>query len=370
MKNILNTQKKKSFRLSSKKILLTYSQIDGEVSKEEVLEQLERKLGKFDYIICKENHKNGGTHFHVVLIHRNKLCIRNPFFLDLQLNGQIIHGNYETVKNLNFAVSYACKNDDYITNIDRVEKGELLNQKEFICKQVELKGENIAMLEFLQKNPNTAMSGMSLVALDKHFNALNKITTSIEMDKIETPFTLDNFNTDPILTKWMENPLKTLFLVGMSGIGKTQFFKTYVKHKNFKTLMVNHKEDFARLNNSYDCIIIDDANIHEFEDTQFLSLIDNQSAKSLRVLYKTVFKKKGIVQMIGMNQKEFYKICERLKEKRFARRIVFCAVQQPFLVNINVNIQNNIQIQKNYNIKNNQNKSSINQKNKEINAFL
>ena len=79
--------------------------------------------------------------------------------------------------------------------------------------------------------------------------------------------------------------------------------------------MVNHREGFSRLDETYDAIIIDDANLHEFKETQLLSLIDNQSNKNLKVLYKAVYKtlkvlykavykKPGIVQMIAMNKKE------------------------------------------------------------------
>jgi len=80
-------------------------------------------------------------------------------------------------------------------------------------------------------------------------------------------------------------------VVGDSGLGKTQFCKAFVKEKGLKTLIVNHKEDFRRLNSTYDAIIIDDANIHEFEETQLLSLIDNETDKTLRVLYNSVVKK-------------------------------------------------------------------------------
>ncbi len=94
-------------------------------------------------------------------------------------------------------------------------------------------------------------------------------------------------------------------IVGKSGIGKTQFCKAFAKEKKLKTLLVNHKEDLRRLDSSYDAIIIDDANLQQFEETQLLSLIDNQTQKTLRVLYDTVYKTAGIIQMIAMNQKEF-----------------------------------------------------------------
>lgn len=106
-----------------------------------------------------------------------------------------------------------------------------------------------------------------------------------------------------------------------------------------------------RKDKTYDSIFIDDANIDQFEDTQLLSLIDNQGGKTLRVLYDTVYKKKGIVQMIAMNRKEFIKIYGRLKEERMLRRVSFHHVKRPFLININLHIQNN-HITNNYNIKN------------------
>lgn len=79
----------------------------------------------------------------------------------------------------------------------------------------------------------------------------------------------------------------------MKGIGKEKFSKT---------LVVNHKEEKRRVD---DTLFLDDANIEPFEDTQLWIWIDNQAGKTLRVLYDTVYKKKGIVQTIAMNLKEF-----------------------------------------------------------------
>lgn len=103
----------------------------------------------------------------------------------------------------------------------------------------------------------------------------------------------------------MKHPKKSLILVGDSGLGKTQFCKAFVNQNNLKTLIVNHKEDFKRLNSTYDAIIIDDANLHELEETQLLNVIDNQADRTIRVLYDAVIKKAGIIQLITMNQNEF-----------------------------------------------------------------
>lgn len=108
----------------------------------------------------------------------------------------------------------------------------------------------------------------------------------------------------------------------------TLFLKAVAKEKISKTLFVNHKQNFTRLYQSYETIFIDDANIDQLEDTQLLSLIDNQVGKTLRVLYDTVFKKKGIVQMIAMNRKEFDKIYYRLRQGKKVTRLLFHSVKK------------------------------------------
>ena len=345
------TTNEKSFRISAKRILLTYSQVNTEFSTNNVLEQLKYKLGRFSYIISKEAHSDGGTHFHVLLIHRRKFNVKNPYLLDLEINGKVAHGNYKPVNNLEYTVYYVCKDKQYITNLDNLQDGQLLTAKEYIYQQVLLKGVDKALLDYSQTHKEKALAGLSVSALKKHFADIQKIELSTKIDLIDTPFTLDNFNIDPPLREWIINPTKTLIIAGESGVGKTQFLKAVAKERCSKTLVVNHIEDFRRLNDTYDCILIDDANIDKLDDTQLLSLIDNQTGKTLRVMYDTVFRKKGIVQMIGMNKKEFNKIYPRLKENRMARRVVFHNVKKPFLVNANVDvyIQNHTIINNNYN---------------------
>lgn len=346
-------KQEKSFRIAAKKILLTYSQIskDTGFTKNKLLEQLQYKLGRFSYIISQEAHTDGGTHFHVLLIRSKKFDIKSHSLLDLEIDGQVAHGNYKPIHNIEGAVHYVCKDKQYITNLENLREGELLTAKEFIYQQVKEKGVEKALLDYSQTHKEKALAGVSVSALKKHFNDIKKIELLTKIDRIDTPFTLKDFNIDSVLREWIQNPNKTLLLVGRSGVGKTQFFKAVAKEKLSKTLIVNHKEDLRRLDDTYDSIIIDDANIDQFEDTQLLSLIDNQTGKTLRVLYDTVYKKKGIVQMIAMNRKEFIKIYGRLKEERMLRRVLFHHVKKPFLININLHIQNN-HITNNYNIKN------------------
>lgn len=355
MQNTENTSDKKTFRIYARKIFLTYSQVDPEYKLNDVLEQLEYKVGRFSYIISKEAHKDGGVHFHVLLIRTKKFNIMSPYFFDLEINDKLIHGNYKPVNNLNATVHYACKDKQYITNLENLQEGHLLTAKEFIYQQVQLKGLDKALLEYSQTHKEKALAGVSLSALKKHFTDIKKFELSTKIDNIDTPFTLKDFKIDSPLQEWIKNPNKTLILAGKTGIGKTEFLKAVAKECFSKTLMVTHKEDLRRLDDTYDSIIIDDVNIAELEDTQLLSLLDNQANKSLRVLYDTVFKKKGLGQMIAMNKKELVKLFPRLREERMLRRVFFHHVERPFLVKGDLYINN----QFNNVTNNNYNKESI-----------
>lgn len=336
----------KRFRISAKRLFLTYSQVNPEITAEYILEYFKNKTNyyDFDYVIGKEFHKNGGTHFHVVLIRNTKFEIKTVDALDIQYQEQNYHGNYTPVKHLREVVAYACKHNHYITNLSNLRDGKLLTAKEYIIQQVQEKGVEQALIDHYSNSSDKAIAGMSISALKKHFHDVAKLEENLRLNKIDTPFELQHFIVQDELKQWVENPNKTLILVGDSGLGKTQFCKAFVKEKRLKTLVVNHKEDFRRLNSTYDAIIIDDANIHEFEETQLLSLIDNETDKTLRVLYDSVVKKAGIIQMIAMNYREFVKIAYFLEQKRFARRLLLQNPQKPFSVNVNLQINNNINI--------------------------
>ena len=340
-----------SFRISAKRILLTYSPVEQDVNLNHILDQLIYKYGTVGYIVSKEAHNDGGTHFHVLLIHRRKFDIRDPYMLDLEINGKVTHGHYKPVHNLDYAVYYTCKDKHYITNLENIQDGQLLTAKEFLYKQVQLMGLDQALLQYSQTHKENAFAGPSVSGIKKHFTDLQRIELSTKLDSIDTPFTLDHFHITDDLEEWMsENKNnKTLLLVGKSGAGKTQFCKALAKHKSYKTLIVTNIQDFRRLDDSYQCIIVDDANIHHLEETQLLALLDNQVYKTIRVLYDSVSKKKGLVQMVTMNRNQVYKLYRRLKEERIKRRILFKHIKMPFLINFNLNIQNIQNIQNNYN---------------------
>lgn len=333
------------YRISAKKMLLTYRQVDPQMTVLHVLEQLESNISlhQFKYVIAKKLDNNNGTHFHVIIIQEKKTDIKNSNALDIKFQEQSFHANYVPVNSLERAINHVCKNNQYITNLENLQHGQLLPAKQLIISQVKEKSVKRVLIEHDQKDPEKTIAGISISALKKQFNDTQEIQTplALQQDKIDTPFTLENFNIAPELQAWIDNPKKTLIIVGNSGIGKTQFCKALVKFKNLKTLLINDKQDYERLNNSHQCIIVDDVHLHEFEETQLLSIIESQTIKCIKLSSSNVIKKANIVQIIAMNKKEFRSISATLQQPRFARRLLFIELKQPFMINVNINIVNN-----------------------------
>jgi hypothetical protein len=102
-------KEKKEFHISAKKLFLTYSQINMLITKEIILEELQRILNcEFKFKIALEKHVNGGMHAHVFLEGFKKFNIKTPNRLDLF---DKIHGKYESVKNKEFVIAYIIKDD-------------------------------------------------------------------------------------------------------------------------------------------------------------------------------------------------------------------------------------------------------------------
>lgn len=79
--------------------------------------------------------------------------------------------------------------------------GQLLTAKEFIIKAVQEKGVEKALLQYFKDSPNKAIAGVSVSALKKQFHEIQKMKLIAQLDTINTPFELKNFNTSPELTQ-------------------------------------------------------------------------------------------------------------------------------------------------------------------------
>ena len=339
-------QNKDLFRISGKRLLLTFSQIDDSITAQDLLQLLQQKLhlvqSKFQYVIAREMHTDGNTHYHVISIHNKRFEIKNKQMVDVEFKGNIFHGNYQPVKYLEYAVQYVCKDKEYISNIPNLQDGKILDDKEFVLQRTKEVGYKQALVEYYDTFPKKALTTIN--TFKNNLKQIQALQDSLQDDIIETPFTIENFEVKGILKLWVEKLFKekALILVGESGIGKTQFGKALCKHNKWKTLLVNEKQDFKRIDTSYDAIIIDDANFNDFDYFQKLALLDNTVDNSIRVLYQTVRKKQGVVTMLLMNHKPFAEVSKLFDYKPFGRRIAMYQPEQPFMINVyNYQINNN-----------------------------
>lgn len=331
-----------AFRLSAKRIFLTYSQTHPDLEIRDVIDAMKGKeeLPPFQYIVAKEKHEDGGSHFHVLLVAKKKFDIRKANVLDFKFKDKLEHGNYARVRNLERAVEYACKDQAYETDMENVFEGKLASLKDILIKQVLLKGRAQALLEFFNDFPKASLGSVTLTSANRHFIELAGLEAARNADLTATPFKLSDFAIPPVLQAWMERPTRTLLLAGESGCGKTSFAMAFCKERKLKTLVVNEVQDLRRLEPHHEAIIFDDANIESLTETQLLSLISTEANKTLRVLYGTVIKKAGLTQVVLLNFESLEKVRRTLIQERFARRITYVVAPTPFVMNLSIQVNN------------------------------
>lgn len=114
----------RQFRISSRKLFLTYPQCPVEWSIQSVRTDLFGIVQNIEYwVICAEAHADGTPHFHCALSLSRKLETRNPNYFDIR--GK--HGNYQGAKNWGDVVRYVCKDGVYESNIPQEEIDQLIN---------------------------------------------------------------------------------------------------------------------------------------------------------------------------------------------------------------------------------------------------
>jgi len=144
---------KTKFRLQSKNLFLTYPKIESNLTKEFILKQLQ---GRFitnkinNYIIALEDHKDKTKHMHVLLMLNKRCDIKRQNYLDLNLNENVYHGNYQSVRNIEKVIKYVTKDNNYISNMD-LQDGKVLPLREKLLHLLELKGLSFT-LEYLRNH--------------------------------------------------------------------------------------------------------------------------------------------------------------------------------------------------------------------------
>lgn len=102
----------KKFRISTKKLFLTYPQCD--VSKNDLLSYLKEKGHIVTYYIGCEKHEDGNLHLHAAVHYSVKIDTRDERFFDYKG----FHPNVQSARNWSSVCSYCSKGGDFITSTE------------------------------------------------------------------------------------------------------------------------------------------------------------------------------------------------------------------------------------------------------------
>ncbi len=344
----------KKFRINAKNLFLTYSQIDKEITHLEILEQLQTKLDIKKYIIAIEEHSNKlGIHSHVLLCLPRRYDIRSESFLDLNWKDKIYHGNYQSVRNLNHVIKYIIKENNYIKSesfkLYTNNKGELISLKEHILIQARKNGINKALKEFIDEDPNKAVSELSII--EKNLKGILHVEKKITDE--EWPFELAHIDKSTLplgMQHLTGKDLKNLFnnkavaIVGKAGYGKTFLAKTLAHSCGKKPLFIKHYEGIKNFDESkHNSIVFDDANLRDLKSEQdILNLLDIavKGAKSdLRHLYgcKRIPNDTQLILTVNDLKQLFGELTRQIN-----RRLNIFELDQK--IQLNVNVDNSIKI--------------------------
>lgn len=378
---------KKPFRVSAKKILLTYSQVEKQleaqndnhafrdcdlqkqiqqiqqIQPQQIREQLlEKNPNVKGYVVSKQRHKDGGTHFHVILEASNKFDIKNPHKLDLEFSGKKIHGNYKKINNYKKVVEYICKDAEYDSNNKSIENGKFISLSEKLFATLSDKGVDGTMKYYLENHLEKAISSKSFVGVKRSLQEIQETQSDIQQEQQEAQdqelqqllqhVTLSDFNLPSTVKQWMESGFRrTGIMFGPAACGKTVFALILAHVHNWKILTVSHPDDLTSLKNIHDMILFDDTDFHSMNDQQLLQLFENQRKNRIGVRYTTVSRgEKKRVQLILLNYDAYKRLHKKagLDRRQVSRRIHVMHVPHNFLNT------NNVFIQQNTNIYNNQ----------------
>lgn len=250
--------KPKKFRINRKKIGLTYScpknAPDNPIeSKEELLEFLELKAGRCQYIVAKELHESGKKHYHVWANFDDVVDTTNQLFFDFKG----VHPNI--IKPGNGWMAYCRKDKEFITNVEKNPFTEALEQPSVT-----------EAVDFLWKKRPQCMA-LNGDRIEKN------IAKRMKKDKPK--------HSDHKSYQWLPlQNIKSTLLIGESGIGKTQY-ALWSKHFT-SPLVVSHMDQLREFDPTiHDGIIFDDMDFKHLPREAQIHLLDWDVDRAIHARY-------------------------------------------------------------------------------------
>lgn len=308
-----NKKEKKQFRLRGKKFFLTYSQLnilELSTAKDQILEKLEQKIPEkiIEYVICRENHQDGGIHYHVYLEFNRRVELFGPNCLDLDFNGINYHGSYETVRLKRNSLEYITKKGDFIAKPELMFLDGVLytDFREFLTK-LHKKGGIVLVRQHLTKNPLLMVKGGSKVLKDLELVDKIKYQDMIQEFEHNAILPVEYFDFPPILEEWYRDGAVQAFVYyGPSGTGKTESIKAWLKSKNIPFLIVRNIHGLMHYDpKKHGCIIFDDTHFEKaLTAEEHINLSDTANPTDIRILRNSIRVMQNTLRIFTTNNLE------------------------------------------------------------------
>ncbi len=293
----------KKFRLQSKNIGLTFSRSHS--TREEILEHLQSLLVIDEYYIVQETHTDpprfegdSPHHIHAWICLNTKPNIQSAKFFDIGKKGDANyqHPNFKKY-NRSWIHNYLKKQDiDPLTNIP----------EGFVQMATEGKFDD-ALAQFIERYPKDYV-----LYMDKVKRNLRRMGEKERKPRI-FPL-ISDYDPDVDLSE------KSLWLVGESGCGKTEFIKSWLTHKGLSYLMVTHLDKLKKYNGQ-DVIVYDDVSFAHLPRETAIHIAETKNEREIHCRHACAYIPPGVYNIFISNSHhiwpdDHFGAIERRIEKR------------------------------------------------------
>ena len=294
----------KTFRISARKLFMTYSQCP--YTPTECLSLLQSILKDTikSYVISREPHENGGYHLHVYVELSRKCDSRDPKFLDLQLvsEDKSYHGNYSAVRSKNNVIKYILK---FVK--DTTDESNVLISPDILPYIHSDSDGTYKHLGFSETMIHLARDGQirQAMALLESVDPDRFLTSHISIRKslvkiylnesdLHSDFTSKDFSVPDHVREGLltcQRAGRTFSLIGPGGTGKSSFMLCYTKEiLGLVPLIVNNLDGIRFFEPGlHECIIFDDVDFSRVRSREeLIKLLECVDMTTHRVLHGTV----------------------------------------------------------------------------------
>jgi hypothetical protein len=366
MNKFKKSSKGKGFRLSSKKLFLTYSRCDLDLNKAFAL--LKDKLESYDiknYLLVRELHapeinsepnepnelklenSKSEYHIHVYIKLKNKLDTKNINFLHLEDGSEKVYkGHYLGAKNPDKVIEYCIKSlpnmDSPNVIADEYTRLFISNSRVLSYEEVMI---NLSEKGQIQQAMSVLREHSPIQYMKNHMTIERSLQNLYLKNKgFKQRYDLSSFSIPDQLVNTLEICFlkkKTLWLKGDSNTGKSQFLKSYCNSKTELKpfLVINDLNSITRYSWQHNSLIFDDMDFTIFKKNLsrevLIKLLDSEEQTTFDVKHGSISLRENVFRFIISNKlpSEYFNK-NLLEQPEIQRRLIILDLGNTSLIKV------------------------------------